>query len=265
MLYLVVGLILTALSSCLSLIEKWKKKCDPQHRKKNKISLVIFLVGLGGLIVAFFAGNDAINKKIFSDKAAKDKQEKIDSQGTALINLLATNNSLIYRNLDYSKRVDSLFNENYNLSQKISGQTQDLADIQSGKGSYCYFDLGARDKSTNTYQYMLFSDGKNPMDNVVAYVADILSDKTPELSKSVILLGKLYPKKGTVRLLEQRYRPVKQDSIWLNVFFQTANREIFEQLQKGKVEEKWLTSLKIVENGKTIFEKVDKGFGKNFN
>jgi hypothetical protein len=263
MLLLSLGFLITFFSALISITEKWKRKSDPDYHKKNKIALALLIIALAGAALSFFAGIDAINKKKISDSAAIKRQEKIDSQSTTIYQLELLNHSLLNKDIDYSKRLDSSSYANYLLSKEIVGQTKELSDYESGKGSFCYFTLGMAGPEPDSYRYVLFSSGKNPMDNVVARIADILDQDNNPL-RTMLPIGKLYPKEQTVHIFETYYKPVKKDRIWLNIFFQTGNREFVEGLKEVKINGKWVDHITVSEQGKTLFKKIDKDFPKDF-
>jgi type II secretory pathway pseudopilin PulG len=263
MLILVLGFMITLFSALISTVEKWKNKGELDYHKGNKIAIAVLIIALAGAALSFFAGVNAVNKERFSENAAKIRQQKIDSQSATIYQLELLNHSLLNKNIDYSKRLDSSSYANYLLSKEIVSQTKSLSDYQSGKGSFCYFDLGIQDPGTNTYHFALYSAGKNPMDNVIARIADIFDLQNNPMG-TILYVGKIYPKAHTVQLFETSYTPVKPDRIWLNIFFQTGSREIVEELKEVRLNGKWIRSLIITEEGKVLAKKIDKNFPKEF-
>lgn len=260
---IILGLIITLISALISIYEKWKKKNEPEYRKKNNIAVALLFIAFAGGLLSFFAGFDAIKQKQRSEIGAAKRQERLDSQSVTIYNLEQLNHDLIKKSIEYSKRLDSSSYQNYLLSKDIISQTRDIKDYETGKGSYCHFDLGFKGLTPNSYRFVLYSSGSNPMDNVIARIVDIYDmEKKPQ---GIILhIGKVYPKIHTARIFETAYTPVKPDSIWLNIFFQTGGREIVEELKQVRIDGKWVVSKIISEDGKTIYSKIDKNFPKNF-
>jgi hypothetical protein len=257
---LIIGLLITTLTPILSLFDKWKNKEDKNYMKNNTIAIMLFVIGVCGAAITFFAGIDAMNAKRMADVFATQKESKIDSQSKTIYSLELLNNDLIKRNVLYSKSLDSSSFQNLLLVKKVDSETIALHDFALGKGSFCYLDFTTRVPNTNQYHFGLFSSGTNPMDNVVARIVDVYNlEKDPY--GVVLHIGTVWPKIHTVKMFETSYAPIKKDSIWINIFFQTAAREFVEELKKRYINNKWITSIKVFdEKEKLMFSKVEKGF-----
>ena len=260
MLQLIFGFILTIVGSAVPLYERWKAKGEVGYKKSNRIALILLFTALGGAVLSLFAGIGATNNNIKSENTAQVRQNRIDSQSTIIYKLELLNHSLLNKDLEYSKRLDSSSWKNYILSNEIVTKTNQLNDYVTGEGSFCYFTLGYRDPATNSYQLELFSSGKNPMDNLVARIVDVYSLQANPSMGVVLHIGKLYPKIHTVHLFQTTITPTKIDSIWINVFFQTNGREFVEELKEIKVKGKWTISEIITEGSKTLFKRIDRDF-----
>jgi hypothetical protein len=260
---IILGFIITVFSALISIYEKWRKKDDLEYRKKNNISLALLFIAIAGGLLSFFAGFDAIQQKQLSEIATAKRQKKIDSQSATIYQLEQLNYNLINKSIDYSKRLDSSSYENYLLSKDIIRHTKDLKDYETGKGSFCHFDLGFSGPTPNSFRFVLYSSGNNPMDNVVARIVDLYDLRNNPIGVT-LNIGKIYPKIHTARIFETSYTPVKPDSIWLNIFFQTGSREIVEELKQVRLNGKWVISKILSEEGKTVYTKIDKNFPKNF-
>lgn len=261
---IILGLTITLFSALISVYEKWKKKNESEYRRRNRITLALLVIAIAGAFLSFFAGYVAIKQRKISENSAIKRQEKIDSQSNLIYQLEKLNHSLISKDIEYSKRLDSSSYENYLLAKEISQQTVELKDYASGKGSYCHFDLGMKGETPNSYHLMLYSFGNNPMDNVIARIVDVFDMNKNPLG-TIVDIGKVYPKIHTVRIFETTYTPVKPDSIWLNIFFQTGSREFVEELKQIRINGKWVVSKKVFdEKNKIVVSKVDKDFPKDF-
>jgi cell division protein FtsB len=263
MIQLILGLIVTLLSALISIYEKWRRRAEPEYRKRNNLAIALLLIAFCGGFLSFFAGFDAIKQKRLSEIVASKRQERVDSQTTTIYKLEKLNHDLINKTIEYNKRLDSSSYENYSLSKYIIGQTKELKDYETGKGSFCHFDLGFMGPTPNSYRFVLYSSGNNPMADVVARVVDVY-DLTNNPLGTIIHIGKIYPKIHTARIFETSYTPLKPDSIWLNIFFQTGSREIVEELKQVRRNGKWIVSKTIFEDGKTVYTKIDKGFPGDF-
>jgi hypothetical protein len=256
---LIIGLFLTIIGSIVGVIDKWKNKTEDEYKRRNRISAALAIVSLGGGFIAFSAGVDAIHANSRNDKIANERQQRIDSQNVLIYRSELANQNLIDMDLQYSMRLDSSTKLNYLLSAKIAKQATDLNDYMTGKGSFCYFDLGSRDPNTNNYHFMLYSAGKNPMDNVVARIVDVLNIDNVGMGFP-LHIGKVFPKIHTVRMFQTSYTPVKRDSIWLNIFFQTNGREFVEELKEVYINNKWNVHMEVDEEGKVLLNRTDHGF-----
>jgi hypothetical protein len=263
MIQFLLAFVISISSALISSYEKWKKKIDPDYHKNNNIVIGLFVIALAGAFLSFISGITAIRKQNKSEIESTNRQVKIDSLSLVTYNLEKLNNSLIGKGLEYSKRLDSISNENFLLSNEVLRLTKDLNDYGFGKGSYCYFDLGRKGPTPNSYRFLLYSSGINPMDDVVARIVDIY-DLDSNFFGTTLKLGRIYPKDNRLMFFDNVYRPIRQDSIWLNIFFQTQGREFVEELKEIRSNGKWLVSLIITEEGKVIFKKIDKEFPKGF-
>lgn len=262
MLQIIFGFLITLFGAIIAVYEKWKSKNEVDYKKKNKIAIILLVISILGSLLSFVGGIDAINQKKISEKASQKRQEKIDSQSATIYNLELINHSLLNKGLEYYKRLDSSSYINFLMAQQISKQTQKLSDYQSGKGSFCYFNIGLLGPNSS-FSFGLYSIGVNPLDNVLARIVDIYDMKKNSVG-TYLNLGKLYPKAHSIRLFDTYYVPVKPDRLWLNIFFQTGTREFVETFKAIKLNNKWVTSIVVTEEGKILFDEKDKNFYWDF-
>lgn len=111
-----------------------------------------------------------------------------------------------------------------------------LTNYITGKDSYCYFLLGLKDQASGAYHVMLYTGGKNPMDNVIARIVDVyaMSGKNNLNSGTVLSLGKIYPQPGKVIPYGTQIIPKIADSIWINAFFSNQWKEVYGGTQTGE-------------------------------
>ncbi len=92
MILLIFGLALTLLSLIVSLIDKWKAKNIVEHKKKNFLTSLGFLIGIIGMSMSFYSGKQSLEDKAKSDSVnvLKDKENKVISQ-----KLISSENKII--------------------------------------------------------------------------------------------------------------------------------------------------------------------------
>jgi hypothetical protein len=262
MVQLIIGFMFIVLGAIVSMVEKLKSRRNPGYRRNNIIAATLFFIGVGGGLLSLLSGIDAVTSSQRNMEISEHRQRSIDSQSTVIYKLDSVNQSLLKTQLEYSVRLDSSTWKNFELSNQLVRQATRMSDYMSGKGSYCYFLLGARNPGTNSYQLVLYSAGENPMDNVIARIVNVYEMvATPPTGLGTTLsVGKVYPRKGYVQLFQSTFTPYKRDSIWMNVFFQTEGRDFIEELQEVRVKDKWTVALAVTEGGKDLLRRVDKDF-----
>jgi hypothetical protein len=159
-------------------------------------------------------------------------------------------------------QIKELQDKNFQLSQRISSNALEIVDYVSSKDSYVYITLTKIDTEKDFANFIIQGAGKHPIKVYDIRIADLNGFNSNPYWRHFELTA--FP--GYATLIAAKIPVDLSKPLSWNIFFETSNGHLCQELRSKVGSKKMLYSNKIFSmdnTEKVLFEQTDKDFYKN--